>query len=445
MTDRQDSDVDSATGQVRVFVNYRRNDTRHVAGRLRDLIVARFGKGSVFVDVDSIEPGLDYVTAIDTAVGSCDVMLVLIGDRWLEASDDEDHRRIDDPADRLRIEIESGLRNQTRVIPVLVDSASMPTSRDLPAPLVPLARHQSTRLRHESFHNDADHLLGVVERVVGGNAERTDPRPPSTETDTQRAARWLSFGILLTALLALLALRSGVRDSVVSSRPQLPPDGPWASLVWLLPSLPVLVAAWLVANRDRLGVALGLLAGAAVWVATSFIFVVWREQDSASAHLLVLALLFGSIAGLVVAVPPTREHVRINPWHRVLLACVLVVVAVVLRAQSTRIAALFTSTETGQLDWGQILSRPPFWIAFLVPVLICLPGAFLLGNKVQAQVLLTLAFLQILYPVVLRAVTFRLDIDVAEVPLAVTDDLVFIAGSVCMLLAVLVGQRRART
>src|SRR5680860_1419996 len=269
MTDRPDSDVDSATGQVRVFVNYRRNDTRHVAGRLRDLIVARFGKGSVFVDVDSIEPGLDYVTAIDTAVGSCDVMLVLIGDRWLEASDDEDHRRIDDPADRLRIEIESGLRNQTRVIPVLVDSASMPTSRDLPAPLVPLARHQSTRLRHESFHNDADHLLGVVERVVGGNAEPTDPRPPSTETDTQRAARWLSFGILLTALLALLALRSGVRDSVVSSRPQLPPDGPWASLVWLLPSLPVLVAAWLVANRDRLGVALGLLAGAAVWVATS--------------------------------------------------------------------------------------------------------------------------------------------------------------------------------
>src|SRR5680860_721959 len=355
MTDRPDSDVDSATGQVRVFVNYRRNDTRHVAGRLRDLIVARFGKGSVFVDVDSIEPGLDYVTAIDTAVGSCDVMLVLIGDRWLEASDDEDHRRIDDPADRLRIEIESGLRNQTRVIPVLVDSASMPTSRDLPAPLVPLARHQSTRLRHESFHNDADHLLGVVERVVGGNAERTDPRPPSTETDTQRAARWLSFGILL------------------------------------------------------------------------------------------MALLFGSIAGLVVAVPPTREHVWINPWHRVLLACVLVVVAVVLRAQSTRIAALFTSTETGQLDWGQILSRPPFWIAFLVPVLICLPGAFLLGNKVQAQVLLTLAFLQILYPVVLRAVTFRLDIDVAEVPLAVTDDLVFIAGSVCMLLAVLVGQRRART
>src|SRR5680860_986526 len=251
MTDRPDSDVDSATGQVRVFVNYRRNDTRHVAGRLRDLIVARFGKGSVFVDVDSIEPGLDYVTAIDTAVGSCDVMLVLIGDRWLEASDDEDHRRIDDPADRLRIEIESGLRNETGVIPVLVDSASMPTSRDLPTPLVPLARHQSTRLRHESFHNDADHLLGVVERVVGGNAEPTDPRPPSTETDTQRAARWLSFGILLTALLALLALRSGVRDSVVSSRPQLPPDGPWASLVPRC-GLPPRSSLWCGGNRIRL-------------------------------------------------------------------------------------------------------------------------------------------------------------------------------------------------
>src|SRR5680860_417496 len=143
MTDRQDSDVDSATGQVRVFVNYRRNDTRHVAGRLRDLIVARFGENSVFVDVESIEPGLDYVTAIDTAVGSCQVMLVLIGDRWLDASNDQGLRRIDDPNDRLRLEIEAGLRHQTRVIPVLIDSASMPKSKDLPAPLAPLARHQA--------------------------------------------------------------------------------------------------------------------------------------------------------------------------------------------------------------------------------------------------------------------------------------------------------------
>ena len=83
--------------RVRVFVNYRREDTRHVAGRLRDLVVTRFGDGSVFVDVESIEPGVDYVQAIDGAVSGCDVMLVLIGDRWL-APDEQGLRRIDDPA-----------------------------------------------------------------------------------------------------------------------------------------------------------------------------------------------------------------------------------------------------------------------------------------------------------------------------------------------------------
>jgi hypothetical protein len=458
MTDPQNAHVNTAaSGQLRVFVNYRRGDTRHVAGRLRDLIVARFGEESVFVDVESIEPGLDYVSAIDKAVASCDVMLVLIGEGWLQASGDQGLRRIDDQTDRLRLEIEAGLKHRTRVIPVLVDSASMPKSKNLPPSIEGLARHQATRLRHESFRSDADYLLNAVERVAAGH----DPLPPRTRTRTptgtptgtpigtptgdatQRMVRWVSCGLLVAVLLALLAFRSDVREPLLESRADLPPDGPWASMLWMLPALPVVIAAWLVSSRKRPGVALGSIAGAAVWVFLSLVFIVWRERDPAVlAHLTVLVLLLASTAGMLVAVPETREPVRANRGSRAFLACMLVVAAVVLRAQSSRITSVITSADSGQTDWAQLLTRPPFWIATLVPVLICLPAALLLFNRVQVTALVAMVSLQILYPAALRAMSFseRMDEGVAPV---ITNDLVFLAGSVCMLLAVRVGQHRS--
>jgi len=446
MTEQQSSDVDTASGQLRVFVNYRRSDTRHVAGRLRDLIVARFGESSVFVDVESIEPGLDYVTAIDKAVATCDVMLVLIGDGWLQASRDEGLRRIDDPADRLRLEIEAGLKHRTRVIPVLVDAASMPKSKDLPDSLEPLARHQATRLRHESFRTDADHLLDAMARVAAGH----DPLPGQTHTRqqaqakdaAQRVARWVSICLLLTVLLALLMFRSGVREHVIASRVDLPTEGPWASLLWMLPALPVTIAAWLVAGRKSSGVALGSILGASVWVLISLVWVVRKDQDPAiSAHIVVLVLLLASMVGVLVAAPETREHVRANASSRALLACALVVAAVVLRVQSTRIASAITSTDKPPTDWPQVLSSPPFWISTLVPVLICLPAALLLFNRVQTRALVTLVSLQVLYPAVLRAMTFSERTDEGVLPV-ITEDLIFLAGSLCMVLAVWAGQSR---
>jgi hypothetical protein len=69
----------------RIFLSYRRVDTAHVAGRLFDRLEARFGAGTVFMDVDSIEPGIDFTEAIEAAVGSCGVLLALIGPRWVDA------------------------------------------------------------------------------------------------------------------------------------------------------------------------------------------------------------------------------------------------------------------------------------------------------------------------------------------------------------------------
>ena len=107
----------------RVFISYRREETAYPAGWLYDRLDERFGDAQVFKDVDSIPLGDDFVAAITTAVGSCDVLLALIGDEWVTITDERGKRRLDDPHDFVRLEIEAALARNVRVIPVLVDGA----------------------------------------------------------------------------------------------------------------------------------------------------------------------------------------------------------------------------------------------------------------------------------------------------------------------------------
>ena len=97
----------------RVFLSYRRQDAAFQADMLYRLLGATFGPERVFKDVDSIEPGDDFALAIEQAVASCTVLLAVIGDRWLAAVDGAGKRRLDDPGDFVRLEIESALRAGT--------------------------------------------------------------------------------------------------------------------------------------------------------------------------------------------------------------------------------------------------------------------------------------------------------------------------------------------
>jgi hypothetical protein len=171
----------SVAGGGGVFVSYRREDGGDAAGRLADRLVDRFGAERVFIDVDAIEPGMDYVEALTRAVAACDVLVAVIGPRWLTAAD-EQGRRLDDPHDWVRVEVGTALARGVRVIPVLVGSAVMPARRDLPEDLTGLARRNALRIRHESFRADAGQLVVVIERVlasaapVAGTADSTVPR-----------------------------------------------------------------------------------------------------------------------------------------------------------------------------------------------------------------------------------------------------------------------------
>ena len=146
----------------RVFISYRREETAYPAGWLYDRLDERFGDAQVFKDVDSIPLGDDFVAAITTAVGSCDVLLALIGDKWLTITDERGRRRLDDPHDFVRLEVEAALARNVRVIPVLVDGARMPRADELPDSMAGLVRRQALELSPSRFDSDTNRLAKVL-------------------------------------------------------------------------------------------------------------------------------------------------------------------------------------------------------------------------------------------------------------------------------------------
>ena len=155
--------VESAAGSTgRIFISYRREETAYPAGWLFDRLAEHFGAGQIFKDVDSIELGDDFVEMITRAVGSCDVLLALIGDRWLTVIDKQGRRRLDDPNDFVRLEIEAALKRNVRIIPILVEGATMPYADELPPALAGLARRQALELSPSRFEYDTSRLLRVL-------------------------------------------------------------------------------------------------------------------------------------------------------------------------------------------------------------------------------------------------------------------------------------------
>ncbi len=434
-------------GQVSVFINYRRADTRHVAGRLRDQMVARFGEKSVFVDVEDIAPGADYIDAIDRYVGNCVAMLVLIGDQWLTLRSENGSRRIDDPTDRLRLEVESGLRNKTQLIPVLVDDATMPEAKDLPASLAALARHHSARLRHETFRSDAEHLIEVISGMAaapGAGNVRSRKRRGTPPPPVARTAGWVSVALLVIALLVIIGFKGDVQDLVHSGRPFLPDDVASGGFVWLLPALPVALAAVLALRRRSVGVAWGCVLGAAVWVVIEMRQVTIQGLEIHSAQVLLLLLLLGAAVAWAVAQPVLRAPARANSAGRVLAVLVLTGVALALR-----ICALWIGQAAGGVDGSlseNVSNDPLIWIYVFVVAAICLPAAFLRLGREQVATLLTVTFLQAGYLLAMQTLTFD---KVSELPRGATgvlvQDLVILASWACVVIAVCAGQRRGRS
>ena len=161
---------------TRIFISYRRDDSSGHAGRLYDDLVERFGDDRVFIDIDTIEPGVDFSESIERALDSCEIVLAVIGKSWLKISDSAGLRRLDHPDDYVRMELEAALARGVRVIPVRVQGAEMPSSTELPEGLASLARRQAVELSDSRWRYDVSVLVSAVERVAAESLARTTER-----------------------------------------------------------------------------------------------------------------------------------------------------------------------------------------------------------------------------------------------------------------------------
>jgi formylglycine-generating enzyme required for sulfatase activity len=168
-----------------IFISYRREDSIAYSGRLYDRLTAEFGKGQVFMDIDSIDPGADFIEAIEQTVAACDAVLVVIGRQWLTVVDAQGRRRIENPADFVRLEVETALSRKVRVVPVLVGGAQMPRSDELPGALVGLSRRHALDLPDTAFHQTLGRLIESFRRDEAKAREQAEQERLTREGKAQ--------------------------------------------------------------------------------------------------------------------------------------------------------------------------------------------------------------------------------------------------------------------
>ena len=197
-----------------IFISYRREDAGGHAGRLCDRLNARLGHDRVFMDVEDVRPGEDFVRAIDDRVRSCDYLLVVIGPRWLESME----RRGASDTDFVRHEILTALRSATVVVPVLVAGARMPRAPELPPDLAELSRRNAVEIRDDRFDDDVGRLAGFL----GGAASASR----GGAMDSSRARRWVLAAVIVVVAGAaaawFFAARPGTPAIVADAPPGVP-------------------------------------------------------------------------------------------------------------------------------------------------------------------------------------------------------------------------------
>lgn len=164
----------------RILISYRREDSADVTGRIDDRLVQQFGRVAVFMDVDSIPFGVDFRKYLDQQVAKCDVFLAVIGPDWDGSKHNDGKSRLEDPRDFVRIEIESALKREILVIPVLVRGAKTPVTYGLPTSLQELSYRHGLEVRSGSdFRRDMDRLIAYHKIQIPGFRE------PQTKMDKQ--------------------------------------------------------------------------------------------------------------------------------------------------------------------------------------------------------------------------------------------------------------------
>ncbi|MEY2493614.1 MAG: hypothetical protein QOJ45_106 [Verrucomicrobiota bacterium] len=193
-----------------IAISYRRQDSSPVAGRLYDRLQAEFGKNTVFMDFDSIPYGVDFREHIKQTLRRAKVVVAIIGPEWLGGSGSS-NRRIDDPADFVRLEIASALENGIPIIPVLVNATPMPDAKSLPGELEGLAFRNGLALDTGiDFHHHADRLIAGIHKVIDPPAPPAPPRLPVIPAVPPKADTTSRKKFPVAAVLASVVVLAGI-------------------------------------------------------------------------------------------------------------------------------------------------------------------------------------------------------------------------------------------
>lgn len=161
-----------------IFICYRRDDSGSTAGRVRDAIAHTFGDRAVFFDHSSIEPGVKWPAKLEEGLKHASIVISIIGPNWLRSSDKWGRRRIDEPDDWVRKEIETALLNKKLLLPVLVAGASLPPRDKIPDSLAPFLDHQVVELRDAFWQHDIQLVLERIKSVLTPDQLKSVKRGP---------------------------------------------------------------------------------------------------------------------------------------------------------------------------------------------------------------------------------------------------------------------------
>ena len=199
--------------KLRIFINYRRDDSAGYANSIYQSLVARFGADQVFMDVDTIAPGKNFDQRIDQTLSTCDVVVAVIGREWLTASHGRGPR-LESPDDYVRLELERAIDRNIPLVPTLVHGADLPNADQLPQPLRPLLKRQAIELRNTSWKADVDRMTKAFEELArelrnsAGSADVADllTKALSHVQRVPRRARTISLVLLAALVIALLGI-----------------------------------------------------------------------------------------------------------------------------------------------------------------------------------------------------------------------------------------------
>ncbi len=190
--------------KTNIFISYRRSDSAAVAGRIYDQLNSLFTE-HIFFDVETIEPGIDFVQVIRTALASCGVMIVVIGKKWLVS--EATGTRLGDENDYVTLEVQTALDSRMPIIPVLVNGAFMPSQSELPEALSSIAQLNALEIRHTAFSRDMEALINTLYETLGGKLPSKFDKilqlilfPTGGRLNESYKAFWAIFSLVIAVL-----------------------------------------------------------------------------------------------------------------------------------------------------------------------------------------------------------------------------------------------------